>query len=136
VLVVEDHDDGREFISTLLATDGHVVDVAASIGEATALLEALSGEYDVLVSDIGLPDGSGWDLVAVARDQYPAMRVGVLTGWEPRSDAAVRADFILRKPVRTEELLALVGADAHPGTAAGAAGASERLQASPSEDAR
>jgi PAS domain S-box-containing protein len=136
VLVVEDHDDGREFISTLLATDGHVVDVAASIGEATALLEALSGEYDVLVSDIGLPDGSGWDLVAAARDQYPAMRVGVLTGWEPRSDAAVRADFILRKPVRTEELLALVGADAHPGTAAGAAGASERLQASPSEDAR
>jgi len=136
VLVVEDHDDGREFISTLLATGGHVVDVAASIGEATALLAAWPGEYDVLVSDIGLPDGSGWDLVAAVRDRYPTIRVGVLTGWEPRSDAAVRADFTLRKPVRPEELLALVGADPHPASAAPAAAASDRPQASPSEDAR
>jgi PAS domain S-box-containing protein len=133
VLVVEDHDDGREFISALLAADGHSVDVAACIADANALLTTSPGGYDVLVSDIGLPDGSGWDLVTAVRDRYPAMSVGVLTGWEPRSDAAVRADFTLRKPVRTEELLALVGADAQPSAAARA---SERLQPSPSEDAR
>ena len=63
-----------------------------------------------MVSDIGLPDGSGWDLIAVARKQWPDLRIGVVTGWEPRSGPS-KADFTLRKPVRTTELLANVAGD-------------------------
>jgi len=65
----------------------------------------------VLVTDIGLSDGSGWDLIAVARKRWPELRVGVVTGWEPRAGAGADGDFVLRKPVRTSELLAHVAGD-------------------------
>jgi CheY-like chemotaxis protein len=121
VLVVEDHDDSRAFVRAILEADGHAVDVASSVGEAADRLAAYAdgaAAYDVLVTDIGLPDGCGWDLVATARVRWPAMRIGVLTGWEPSSDALAIAHFTLRKPVRTRELLALVGADAGQALAA------------------
>ena len=58
VLLVEDNTDGREFMQALLESDGHGVD---AVGSLQAAIERLSGDtpaYDVLVTDIGLPDGS------------------------------------------------------------------------------
>jgi FixJ family two-component response regulator len=59
----------------------------------------------VMVTDIGLPDGSGWDLVAYARQTRPTLRIGVVTGWEPRNEKNPACDFTLRKPVGAEDLL-------------------------------
>jgi signal transduction histidine kinase len=110
VLLVEDHPDSREFMQALLESDGHVVEVAEDVAAATRKLTASEQPFDVMVSDIGLPDGSGWDLIAVARKQWPDLRIGVVTGWEPRSGPS-EADFTLRKPVRTSELLANVAGE-------------------------
>jgi signal transduction histidine kinase len=110
VLLVEDHPDSREFMQALLESDGHRVDVAEDVVAATALLDKPKQPYDVVVSDIGLPDGSGWDLIAAARKMWPELRIGVVTGWEPRSGPS-EADFTLRKPVRTSELLANVAGE-------------------------
>jgi signal transduction histidine kinase len=114
VLLVEDHADSREFMQALLESDGHTVDTVTSMREAIGKLGGAghggAAPYDVLVTDIGLPDGSGWDLIARAREQWPSMRIGVVTGWEPRAGAGVDGDFVLRKPVRTSELLAHVAA--------------------------
>ncbi len=66
----------------------------------------------MLVTDIGLSDGSGWELIAAVRQRWPSMRIGVVTGWEPGgAGAGADGDFILRKPVRTSELLAQVAAE-------------------------
>lgn len=114
VLLVEDHADSREFMQALLESDGHVVDAVTNVGDAMASLgDADDAAYDVLVSDIGLPDGSGWDLVTHARNRWPGMRIGVVTGWEPRGNTKA-TDFLLRKPVRTSDLLAQVAATAKP----------------------
>jgi CheY-like chemotaxis protein len=110
VLLVEDHPDSREFMQALLESDGHTVEVAEDVASATEKLTAGEQPFDVMVSDIGLPDGSGWDLIAVARRKWPGLRIGVVTGWEPRSGPS-EADFSLRKPVRTSELLANVAGD-------------------------
>ncbi|MEO5568741.1 MAG: ATP-binding protein [Gemmatimonadaceae bacterium] len=110
VLLVEDHPDSREFMQALLESDGHTVEVAEDVATATAKLNAHEQPFDVMVSDIGLPDGSGWDLIAVARNKWPDLRIGVVTGWEPRSGPS-EADFTLRKPVRTSELLANVAGE-------------------------
>src|SRR4051812_5985166 len=110
VLLVEDHPDSREFMQALLESDGHQVEVAEGFVRASELLEAESQPYDVLVSDIGLGDGSGWDLIALARKRWPDLRIGVVTGWEPRAGPS-DADFTLRKPVRTTELLANVAGE-------------------------
>ncbi|HVE80199.1 MAG TPA: ATP-binding protein, partial [Gemmatimonadaceae bacterium] len=106
VLVVEDNDDGRDFMCAVLASDGHTVRATASVAEARRCLATET--FDVLVTDIGLPDGSGWDLVEEARTRHPGLLVGVVTGWEVREADAAAAHFTLRKPVRTHELLARV----------------------------
>jgi signal transduction histidine kinase len=112
VLLVEDHEDGRELMRTVLATDGHQVDAVGCLGDARQRL-GVSGAYDVLVTDLGLPDGSGLDLVREARVRWPGLRVVVVTGWEPHElRESLPAHFTLRKPVRAPELLACVGADA------------------------
>jgi len=112
VLLVEDHVDSREFMQALLESDGHEVDAAGGVAEALERLEHLEAKYDVLVTDIGLSDGSGWELIAAVRTRWPSIRIGVVTGWEPGgAGAGTEGDFILRKPVRTSELLAQVAAE-------------------------
>jgi CheY-like chemotaxis protein len=110
VLLVEDHPDSREFMKALLESDGHQVEVSEGFVRASELLDATIQPFDVLVSDIGLGDGSGWDLIAMARQRWPELRIGVVTGWEPRSGPS-DADFTLRKPVRTTELLSNVAGE-------------------------
>jgi len=111
VLLVEDHADSREFMQALLESDGHTVDTAGGLADAMELLERTKPMYEVMVTDIGLSDGSGWDLISFTRERWPDVRIGVVTGWEPRVGAAADAEFILRKPVRTSELLAQVAAE-------------------------
>lgn len=95
----------------LLESDGHLVDSASGIQDAMQLLVDANPSYEVLVTDIGLSDGSGWDLISYARERWTSMRIGVVTGWEPRAGAGTSGDFVLRKPVRTSELLAQVAGE-------------------------
>lgn len=112
ILLVEDHTDSREFMQALLETDGHKVESVKTVEEARDRLDRESGAYlEVLVTDIGLPDGSGWDLVAFARARRPALRIGVVTGWEPRNEQDPACDFTLRKPVGAEDLLEQIAGD-------------------------
>ena len=61
VLLVENHADTREFLTSMLEGLGYTVIVAASM--ANALRAAARSGCDVLISDIGLPDGDGWELL-------------------------------------------------------------------------
>ncbi len=112
ILLVEDHTDSREFMQALLESDGHIVRSVRNVEEARELLADDSFALDVLVTDIGLPDGSGWDLVAFARERRPVLRIGVVTGWEPRNEKDPACDFTLRKPVGAVDLLAEIAGHA------------------------
>ena len=112
VLLVEDHTDSREFMQKLLETDGHRVSAVASVQEALDRLASEEGaEFEVLITDIGLPDASGWELIPKARATRPSLRIGVVTGWEGHNAPSEGADFMLRKPIRTSDLLAEVAGD-------------------------
>jgi signal transduction histidine kinase len=112
ILLVEDHTDSREFMQALLETDGHHVESVKTVEEAREKLDREAGAYyEVLLTDIGLPDGSGWDLVAFARGRRPALRIGVVTGWEPRNEQDPACDFTLRKPVGAADLLDKIAGD-------------------------
>jgi DNA-binding response OmpR family regulator len=112
ILLVEDNDDGREFLRLVLQSHGHEVESVGTLHDGLRRLEAMGDRspYEVLISDIGLPDGSGWDLVRKARARWPRMRIGVVTGWEGGRAMPTEADFVLRKPIPPAELVALVGA--------------------------
>jgi DNA-binding NtrC family response regulator len=111
ILLVEDHVDSREFMQSLLESDGHMVESARNVEEARTRLADASRPLDVLVTDIGLPDGSGWDLVTFGRMCRPSLRIGVVTGWEPRNEQDPACDFTLRKPVGATDLLAQIAGD-------------------------
>jgi PAS domain S-box-containing protein len=68
VLVVEDHADTARMLSRLLGASGHRVKTAGSV--AAALELAGKEPFDVIVSDIGLPDATGYDLMAEIKARY------------------------------------------------------------------
>jgi len=117
ILVVEDHDDGREFLRRILQADGHRVDAVGTCADAREkLASSAATPYDLMLTDVGLPDGSGWDLVQHVRRHAPTVRVGVLTGWEPIADTGESrgAEFVLRKPLRAAELQAHIAGGSAP----------------------
>ena len=108
ILLVEDNADGREFISRVLRAEGHRVDAVATVAEArTRLGTASSKAVDLLLTDLELPDGNGWELAAYAKGQRASLRIGVISGWDVNigGDEATSAEFVLRKPLRSAELL-------------------------------
>ena len=67
MLVVDDNEDTCAMLKLLLHASGFEVRTAGSVSEA---LKAFADEpFDVLLSDIGLPDGSGWDLLRALRQR-------------------------------------------------------------------
>ncbi len=84
ILVVEDHDDTRKVVVLFLEMCKYQVESAGTRGEAVALLAA--GEFDVLVADLGLPDGNGMDLMRLAAN--PRMVGIALTGRDGEQDVA------------------------------------------------
>jgi two-component system CheB/CheR fusion protein len=121
ILVVDDHADTCAFLVRLLAGDGHAVRTAGTIADALAAAAATDGDgdgppgYDVVLADVGLPDGLGTDLMAELRRRYDVAGVA-LTGYgdeDTRADCAA-AGFaaVLVKPVSYEQLRAAVEAAA------------------------
>jgi len=106
ILLVEDHEDSRDILANLLARCGHQVNTAGSMCDALALLNDF--EFEGLICDIGLPDGSGLDLAAEARSRQPWKRMVALTGRERDDEKerglAVGFDAYLTKPFDLHEL--------------------------------
>ena len=61
LLVVEDHGDTAEMLRVVLESAGHTVTTAGDV--QTAIATADQGGFDLLISDLGLPDGTGIDLI-------------------------------------------------------------------------
>ncbi len=107
VLVVEDDADARELLVATFVESGAEVFEAASADEAFALLRRV--RPDVLVSDIGLPDHDGYELVrwvrALGSEEGGLVPAIALTGY-PDGDAALVAGFQLHvaKPVDVAQL--------------------------------
>ncbi|HSD90680.1 MAG TPA: response regulator [Kofleriaceae bacterium] len=77
LLLVEDHQDSAELLAELLQSHGYSVAVAMSASQALAL--AQDQPFDVVVSDVGLPDASGYDLMKQLREKH-AMKGIAITG--------------------------------------------------------
>jgi PAS domain S-box-containing protein len=105
ILLVEDHRDTRRTLSRLLTHFGHEVFAADNIQSAMKIVA--SGNIDVLLCDIGLPDGSGYEVISQIRQKRPIKAVA-LTGFGTEEDfrrsKEAGFDFHLVKPVDLHEL--------------------------------
>jgi PAS domain S-box-containing protein len=114
VLIVDDEADAREYARAILSGEGAVVATAAGVDEALAMLPGL--HPCVIVSDIGMPDRDGYDLIRAIRrlppDQGGQTPAAALTAFARVEDRrrALDAGYQLHtaKPVEPLELVALV----------------------------
>ena len=109
LLIVEDHDDTARALSRLLGKAGFVVSVAGDVASTLAL--AGRKPFDLVISDLGLPDGSGYDMMAALQKVQPlpgiamsgyGMDEDVLRSWE----AGFREHLV--KPIEVPKLIAAI----------------------------
>jgi CheY-like chemotaxis protein len=105
ILLVEDHDDTRVAIERLLRHLRHEFRSVKSAQEALEL--AAQYEFDVVLSDLGLPDENGWELMSKLRDRFGLRGIAV-TGYGMQEDIerSREAGFIhhLTKPIDPNRL--------------------------------
>jgi PAS domain S-box-containing protein len=108
VLLVEDHTDTRAAMARLLQALGCTVTLATSVREAVAI--ASHAAFDLLISDIGLPDGSGIDVMRSLREQN--IRGIALSGFGQEEDVQRSRDAgfetHMTKPINFQTLRELV----------------------------
>ena len=105
LLVVEDHIDSAELLAELLQNHGHTVRVATTASDAMAI--ANEQTFDVVVSDVGLPDASGYELMQQLRKRFPIKGIAMTGSGRPSDIEAGRAagfSVHLTKPVSLRRL--------------------------------
>lgn len=109
ILIVEDHEDTIVHLSRYLTAEGHTVLVARNSDQALGILR--EADPDLLLCDILLPDGDGWNLMAHLGEDRPAHCVAMSVRGEPddllRSQAAGFKHH-LTKPFLPEDLDAVL----------------------------
>ena len=94
----------------MLTTIGHKAYIASCGQEALKLLE--NNEYDLMITDVGMPNMNGWQLAETIKGKYPNMKVAIVTGWgndvsvKQKKEAGVA--YVLGKPVTIEQIEDLV----------------------------
>jgi len=105
VFIVENHEDTRYLLGLLLEQLGHTVASVGSVGEALDLIP--DSNSDMLISDVGLPDGDGWELLVRLGEDRPPYAVA-MSGFGMSSDRArslaVGYRHHLLKPVEPQQL--------------------------------
>ena len=114
VLLVEDDDDSRKLLGTMLKQHGADVTAAASVADALSLFT--EKKPDVLVSDIGMPEQDGYELITRIRE-FPPEKGGLtpaiaLTGYATRKDRerSLSAGFHthIAKPIEQRQLVTAI----------------------------
>lgn len=115
ILLVEDDADTRLTTSELLRLLGYDT---GSVASGTQALTALAEQHwDVLMSDVKLPDFSGVELASRARALYPRLRIVLATGFAAGDfEQAAGVDDVLTKPYTPDQLQRAVSGTAAPTT--------------------
>ena len=109
ILLVEDHDDTRHTLSRLIQNWGHAVDTAGTAAEA--LQAAAAKRFDLVISDLGLPDAHGNELMERLRHSSDIRGIAVSGfGTEHDVERSLQAGFDvhLAKPIGAQRLKAAI----------------------------
>ncbi len=108
VLVVDDDEQIRDVLGEMLKIDGHDIVTCEDGFKALQVLE--TDQFDVMITDLGMPGMSGLELASTAHQQYPDMGIAMITGWGAQLDqneVAIRGiRAILNKPFHLREIKA------------------------------
>lgn len=109
MLVIDDEPAIREIFAEFLTETGHEVVVAESGEEGLSHLS--KGHFDVVLTDLGMPGLSGWEVAREVKKRSPDTAVILISGWGLDEDASTDrglVDTVLAKPVGLDLLLETV----------------------------
>lgn len=106
ILVIDDEQQVRDALRDLLVRDGHSVTTCANGDEGLAQFEA--NPFDLVVTDLGMPGLSGWEIARLVKLRRPEVPVAMVTGWGDRFDRnearAWGVEHVIAKPFRREDI--------------------------------
>jgi len=112
VLIIEDHKELARNIHDYLAREGYICELSYTCDEAREKISLF--QYDVILLDIGLPDGNGINLLNLIRTEYPSSNVLIISAKNALDDKIIGlekgADDYLTKPFHLAELHARIRA--------------------------
>ncbi|HTK31465.1 MAG TPA: ATP-binding protein [Candidatus Saccharimonadaceae bacterium] len=121
-LVVDDEEPVLSVLADLLRALGQ--DVQVALGGAAGLDAFIHGGFDIVFTDLGMPEVNGWDLALGVKSQRPLVPVVLVTGWgyqlEGSTAHAHGVDFVMPKPFSLADVERVLrqAADAAPQRAA------------------
>ncbi len=110
ILLIDDDTAVRETLAEILVSQGH--EVVSANGGAEGLKAVELGTFDLVLTDLGMPDMNGWEVAERIRALSPGTPVGVITGWGASLDQARLTEYgvnlILAKPFRYDHVVEVV----------------------------
>lgn len=110
ILVIDDEAPVRDILSRMLKSKGHHVTVASSGEEGIERFQ--SEPFDLVLTDLGMPKVTGWDVGTAVKNVNPKTPVGMITGWgmelnkEKMRESGI--DLIISKPFNLDQVIQLV----------------------------
>ena len=110
ILAIDDQQVIRELLSSMLEELKYPHQICENGLNGIEAFE--KGDFDILITDLGLPDIDGWEVAQRVKELKPETPVIVITGWGlealSNTDSEKLADYILPKPFRMEQLGELI----------------------------
>ena len=118
VLVVDDSPDMRTLLQAELQHAGYTVQAADNSRAAVAMQQVFRA--DVVITDLFMPGGDGFDLIVVFREKFPAVKIIAISAAKPMDTDYLAlakeagAHAIMQKPFRVQAMLTLLRSMAGP----------------------
>lgn len=113
LLIVEDDESVRTLAARALERDGHNIAVATDGAQGLDMIRQVRGGYDLVVSDIRMPEMDGIEMATAAAREFPVMRIMLMTGYADQRERAEELNGIIldvvQKPFTLAEIRARVG---------------------------
>ena len=111
ILVVDDEPSYRKAMKRLLSRDGHSVTLAEDGIDGLRILE--NKEFDMVLTDINMPNMNGWEFLEKLNLLYPDLPVAIITGYLEYMDSTkykidISTRKILRKPIKLKDIRELI----------------------------
>ncbi len=110
ILVVDDNPDVLKMFDEIFALEGHQV---AVFNDGQSAIDAFDPQsFDIVITDLGMPDVTGWDVVRAIRAQRADMPIFIITAIgeyvDPDKVNQLGIQAVIRKPFRLAEMRALI----------------------------
>lgn len=106
LLIVEDDESVRTLAARALERAGHSVTVAADGAQGLGLIRAALGSYDLVVSDIRMPEMDGIEMAMAGAKLFPTMKILLMTGYADQRERAEELNGIILDVVQKPFTLA------------------------------